>query len=59
MSQEAGDAVLELERMGVIFSRGDDGKLGTRRFGGRKLLELFLLEQSQDLLCYMCFMNSH
>ena len=30
MSQEAGDAVLELERMGVIFSRGEDGKLGTR-----------------------------
>ena len=27
MSREAGDAVLELERMGVIFSRGDDGRL--------------------------------
>ena len=26
MSQEAGEAVLELERMGVIFSRGEDGK---------------------------------
>ena len=31
MSTEAGDAVIELERMGVIFSRGDDGRLGTRQ----------------------------
>ena len=36
MSQEAGEVVLELENMGVIFSRGDDGRLGTRRFGGQK-----------------------
>ena len=36
MSQEAGDAVIGLEHMGVIFSRGDDGRLGTRRFGGQK-----------------------
>ena len=28
MSTEAGDAVIELERMGVIFSRGEDGRLG-------------------------------
>jgi succinate dehydrogenase / fumarate reductase flavoprotein subunit len=37
MSSEAGEAVLELERMGVIFSRGEDGKLGTRAFGGQKV----------------------
>jgi len=37
MSSEAGEAVLELERMGVIFSRGEDGKLGTRAFGGQKI----------------------
>ena len=43
MSQEAGDAVLELERMGVIFSRGDDGKLGTRRFGGQKVARTFFV----------------
>ena len=29
-------AILELENMGVIFSRDDDGKLGTRAFGGQK-----------------------
>ena len=39
MSSEAGDAVIELEHMGVIFSRGEDGRLGTRRFGGQKVLE--------------------
>ena len=43
MSVEAGDAVLELERMGVIFSRGDDGKLGTRRFGGQKIARTFFV----------------
>tara|TARA_B100001996_G_scaffold73373_4_gene54018 strand:- start:5003 stop:6685 length:1683 start_codon:yes stop_codon:yes gene_type:complete len=43
MSQEAGEAVLELERMGVIFSRGDDGKLGTRRFGGQKVARTFFV----------------
>tara|TARA_A100001037_G_scaffold50279_1_gene42314 strand:- start:2158 stop:3840 length:1683 start_codon:yes stop_codon:yes gene_type:complete len=36
MSSEAGEAVLELERMGVIFSRDENGKLGTRAFGGQK-----------------------
>ena len=43
MSQEAGDSVLELERMGVIFSRGEDGKLGTRRFGGQKVARTFFV----------------
>jgi succinate dehydrogenase / fumarate reductase flavoprotein subunit len=36
MCTEAGDAIIELENMGVIFSRDDDGKLGTRAFGGQK-----------------------
>ncbi|MXZ02931.1 MAG: FAD-binding protein [Chloroflexi bacterium] len=43
MSTEAGDAVIELERMGVIFSRGDDGKLGTRRFGGQLVARTFFV----------------
>jgi succinate dehydrogenase / fumarate reductase flavoprotein subunit len=43
MSSEAGEAVLELERMGVIFSRGDDGRLGTRRFGGQKVARTFFV----------------
>jgi succinate dehydrogenase / fumarate reductase flavoprotein subunit len=43
MSSEAGEAVLELERMGVIFSRGDDGKLGTRAFGGQKVARTFFV----------------
>ncbi|MFL2764064.1 MAG: FAD-dependent oxidoreductase [Dehalococcoidia bacterium] len=43
MSKEAGDAVIELERMGVIFTRGEDGKLGTRAFGGQKVARTFFV----------------
>ena len=43
MSTEAGDAVIELERMGVIFSRGEDGRLGTRRFGGQLVARTFFV----------------
>ena len=43
MSTEAGEAVIELERMGVIFSRGDDGRLGTRRFGGQLVARTFFV----------------
>ena len=41
MSREAGDAIIELEHMGVIFSRNEDGQLGTRRFGGQKVARTF------------------
>ena len=43
MSREAGEAVIELERMGVIFTRGEDGKLGTRAFGGQKVARTFFV----------------
>ncbi len=43
MSREAGEAVIELERMGVIFTRGEDGKLGSRRFGGQKVARTFFV----------------
>ncbi len=43
MSKEAGDAVIGLEHMGVIFNRGDDGRLGTRRFGGQKQARTFFV----------------
>tara|TARA_B100001750_G_C15519386_1_gene610127 strand:+ start:1878 stop:3560 length:1683 start_codon:yes stop_codon:yes gene_type:complete len=43
MSREAGDAVIELERMGVIFTRDEDGKLGTRAFGGQKVARTFFV----------------
>ena len=41
MSREAGAAIIELEHMGVIFSRNEDGQLGTRRFGGQKVARTF------------------
>lgn len=43
MSQEAGAAVIELEHMGVIFSRDDEGRLGTRRFGGQERARTFFV----------------
>ena len=36
LCQEAGAELIALENMGVIFNRDDQGKLGTRRFGGAK-----------------------
>ena len=43
MCQEAGENLIELENMGVIFSRGEDGKLGTRRFGGQTVARTFFV----------------
>ena len=43
MSREAGRAVIELEHMGVIFSRDEEGRLGTRRFGGQKIARTFFV----------------
>ena len=34
MTSEAPQDIIELEHMGVIFYRNDEGKLGTRAFGG-------------------------
>ena len=36
LCSEAGPEVLALERMGVIFHRGEDGRLGSRAFGGQQ-----------------------
>jgi succinate dehydrogenase / fumarate reductase flavoprotein subunit len=43
MAKEAGDAVIELEHMGVIFSRDEEGHLGTRRFGGQERARTFFV----------------
>ncbi len=43
MCREAGDAIIELEHMGVIFSRDETGHLGTRRFGGQKKARTFFV----------------
>ena len=41
MCKEAGENLIELEHMGVIFSRDEEGKLGTRRFGGQSVARTF------------------
>ncbi|MCH8205923.1 MAG: FAD-binding protein [Chloroflexi bacterium] len=43
MCREAGDEVLAAEHMGVIFSRDDEGRLGTRAFGGQRQARTFFV----------------
>ena len=35
MCREAGNEVIAMEHMGVIFNRDENGRLGTRAFGGQ------------------------
>ena len=43
MCEEAGATLIELEHMGVIFNRDDEGRLGTRRFGGQEVARTFFV----------------
>ena len=43
LAQEAGQDIITLEHMGVIFNRNDEGRLGTRRFGGQKKARTFFV----------------
>ncbi|MDA0988820.1 MAG: FAD-dependent oxidoreductase [Chloroflexi bacterium] len=43
LCQEAGQAIIELEHMGVIFSRDETGHLGTRAFGGQQKARTFFV----------------
>lgn len=43
LAQEAGQDILALEHMGVIFNRNDEGRLGTRRFGGQQRARTFFV----------------
>ena len=43
MCQEAGQEIISMENMGVIFNRDEDGKLGTRAFGGQRQARTFFV----------------
>ena len=43
MCREAGREVIAMEHMGVIFSRDDEGRLGTRAFGGQRQARTFFV----------------
>lgn len=43
LAQEAGRDIIALEHMGVIFSRNEEGRLGTRRFGGQQRARTFFV----------------
>ncbi len=43
LAQEAGQDIITLEHMGVIFNRNEEGHLGTRRFGGQKKARTFFV----------------
>ncbi len=43
LAEESGQDILALEHMGVIFNRNEEGRLGTRRFGGQKKARTFFV----------------
>ena len=43
MCREAGQEVISMEHMGVIFNRDDEGRLGTRAFGGQRQARTFFV----------------
>ncbi len=43
MCREAGSEVIAMEHMGVIFSRDEAGRLGTRAFGGQRHARTFFV----------------
>ncbi|MCL0028642.1 FAD-dependent oxidoreductase [Dehalococcoidia bacterium] len=43
MCREAGDEVIAMEHFGVIFNRDDEGRLGTRAFGGQRQARTFFV----------------
>ena len=43
MCQEAGDEVIAMEHMGAIFNRDQEGRLGTRAFGGQREARTFFV----------------
>ena len=43
MCRAAGQAVIDMEHMGVTFSRDDEGRLGTRAFGGQNRARTFFV----------------
>jgi len=43
LAREAGQDIITLEHMGVIFNRNEEGLLGTRRFGGQKRARTFFV----------------
>ena len=43
MCSEAGREVIAMEHMGVIFSRDEEGRLGTRAFGGQRQARTFFV----------------
>jgi succinate dehydrogenase / fumarate reductase flavoprotein subunit len=43
MCSEAGEELIRMEHMGVIFNRDEEGKLGTRAFGGQRKARTFFV----------------
>jgi succinate dehydrogenase / fumarate reductase flavoprotein subunit len=43
MCRAAGQSLIDLEHMGVTFNRDDEGRLGTRAFGGQRRARTFFV----------------
>ena len=63
LAEEAGQDILTLEHMGVIFNRNEEGRLGTRRFGGQKRARTFFVSdftgQAMLHVLYEQIMKAH
>ena len=56
LCSEAGNELINLEHMGVVFSRDDVGKLGTRSFGGqRKARTFFVADITGQAILHVMF----
>ena len=43
MCRQAGASLIDMEHMGVTFNRDDEGRLGTRAFGGQRRARTFFV----------------
>ena len=60
MCREAGQEVIAMEHMGVIFSRDDEGRLGTRAFGGqRRERTFFVADFTGQALLHVLYEQVH
>ena len=56
MCREAGQELINLEHMGVIFNRDEEGHLGTRAFGGqRKARTFFVADITGQAILHVMF----
>ena len=60
MCREAGSEVIQMEHYGVTFSRDEEGRLGTRAFGGQgKARTFFVADFTGQALLHVLYEQMH